>query len=149
VKLDCKITCIDPRQEWLDKLPDCASLKKLCINEMPTYVEKIPEASFVVLMTMGHSTDKPILLEILRNRQFPYIGVIGSDAKAARLHKDIDEAGLPCESKQSFYCPLGLSFGTNHPQEIAISIVAQLLQERDKHLLHRKPESAPLHSHSS
>ena len=46
-------------------------------------------------MTMGHSTDGPILTEILRTRSFPYLGVIGSAAKAARLKKDLREAGLP------------------------------------------------------
>ncbi len=149
VKLDCKITCIDPREEWLQKLPDYASLKKVCLNDMPSYVSKIPDGSFLVLMTMGHTTDKPILLEILKTRNFPYIGVIGSDAKAARLYADIREAGLPEEATKEFFCPLGLQFGSNHPQEIAISIVAQLLQERDKYQALSKPHSSPQPSTSS
>lgn len=132
-KLDCKITCIDHRAEWLDKLPESPSLGKiLCSEDYKAHVKEIPEGSFVLLMTMGHSSDLPILLEILKTRQFPYLGVIGSDAKAARLRKDIIEAGLSQHSTKAFYCPIGLHFGSNHPQEIALSISAQLLQERDR-----------------
>lgn len=133
-KLDCRILCIDPRQEWLDKIPDSPKLVKKQVAEMPSYVAQIPDDSFVVLMSMGHSTDKPILLEILRNwhaRQFPYLGVIGSRAKAARLYRDLEEAGLPKSYKDLFYCPVGLELGSNEPQEIAISVAAQLLQIRD------------------
>jgi xanthine dehydrogenase accessory factor len=130
--LECRITCIDPRLEWLSKLSDNPKLKTECLDDMPSYVKNIADNSFVLLVTMGHTTDKPILIEILKNRQFPYIGVIGSDAKAARLKKDIAEAGLPDTCQNQFFCPMGLNLGSNHPQEIAISIVAQLLEQRDK-----------------
>lgn len=130
--LDCRLTCIDPRQEWLDKLPESASLKKIHAEDMVSAVKDIPEGSFVLLMTMGHTTDKPILLEILRSRKFPYLGVIGSEAKAVRLRSDVKDAGLPEEKNKEYFCPVGLPIGTNHPREIAISISAQLLQERDR-----------------
>lgn len=131
ITLDCKITCIDPRQEWLDKLPESSAIKKICTDDMPSQVKSLPDGAFVLLMTMGHTTDKPILLEILRTRTFPYIGAIGSEAKAVRLRNDVTEAGLPEEKTRAYFCPVGLKFGTNHPREIAISIAAQLLQERD------------------
>lgn len=133
VKLDCRVTCYDSRQEWLDKLPVSPRLKKVQCAELPDMVAQIPARSFVILMTMGHTTDKPILLEILRNwdkKPFPYLGVIGSKAKAVRLYHDIAEAGLPPSYKDLFRCPMGLPIGNNHPQEIAISIVSELLQER-------------------
>lgn len=134
-KLDCRITCIDSRVEWLDKLPESPKLRRVLLTEMKEFVPEIPSDSFVLLMTMGHSSDKPILLEILnrwKNVKFPYLGVIGSDAKAARLRKDIAEAGLPEELSKVFFCPIGLPLGSNHPQEIAVSITAQLLQVRDQ-----------------
>ena len=131
LNLDCQITCIDPRQEWLDKLPEHFKLTKIKTDDMPAEVEKLSNDSFLTLVTMGHTTDKPILLEILKTKKFPYVGVIGSRAKAIQLEKDIEEAGLPESSKDAFYCPMGLDIGNNHPQEIAISIVAQLLEKRD------------------
>ncbi len=132
LNLDCCVHCIDPREEWLNKLPNAPNLTKIQSSDMPSEVQNIGESAFVLLMTMGHTTDKPILLEILQTRSFPYLGVIGSQAKAARLKKDIAEAGLPAAAKSAFYCPIGLDLGSNHPHEIAISIVAQLIQERDR-----------------
>lgn len=130
LKLDCRVTCIDPREEWLAKMPDGPRLTKVLTSDMPGEVAKIPEGSFVVLMTMGHTTDKPILIEILRTRTFPYLGVIGSNAKAKRLRQDVLDAGLPEEMTKAFLCPVGLDLGSNHPQEIAISVAAQMLQRR-------------------
>jgi xanthine dehydrogenase accessory factor len=130
VKLDCRITCIDPRDEWLARLPESSKLTKVLSADMPSEVERIAEGSFVILMTMGHTTDKPILIEVLRTRTFPYLGVIGSNAKAKRLRQDVLAAGLDEAATRAFFCPVGLEIGSNHPQEIAVSIVAQMLQVR-------------------
>src|SRR6266516_4626952 len=91
----------------------------------------VTDDGFVVLVTRSHTTDKPILIEILRTRTFPYLGVIGSDAKAAVLRRDIAEAGLPEDAKRAFFCPIGLDLGSNHPYEIAVSVVAQMIRIRD------------------
>lgn len=130
VRLDCRVTCYDTREEWLSRLPDSPRLTKVLSSDLPGEVAKLPDGAFVVLMTMGHTTDKPILLEILRTRTFPYLGVIGSNAKAKRLRQDVRDAGLPEELTKAFFCPVGLEIGSNHPQEIAISIAAQMLQTR-------------------
>lgn len=130
LRLDCRVTCFDPREEWLSRLPVSPKLTKILAPDMPSEVSKISEGSFVVLMTMGHSTDRPILIEILRTRTFPYLGVIGSNSKAKRLRKDVLDAGLGEEMTRAFFCPIGLALGSNHPQEIAISVAAQMLQIR-------------------
>jgi xanthine dehydrogenase accessory factor len=132
LSLDCQIQCMDPRQQWLNKLPKSHKLSLIHTEDMVSEVKHLASDTFVLLMTMGHTTDLPILLEILRTKQFPYLGVIGSRAKAARLKKDVDEASLPPASKESFYCPIGLDLGNNHPHEIAISVAAQLIQDRDR-----------------
>lgn len=135
INLDCRVTCYDTRSEWLDRLPGSPKLKKVQSDSLPGMVSQLVPDSFVILMTMGHTTDKPILLELLRHwktTSYPYLGIIGSKAKAARLYKDIEDARLPADYKSLFHCPMGLPIGNNHPQEIAISIVAQLLHERDK-----------------
>lgn len=132
VHLDCHVTCIDPREEWLSRLPESPKLTKIRNDDMPSIVKTLPDDAFVVLMSMGHSTDKPILLEILRTRTFPYLGVIGSNAKANILRRDIEEAGLPPQMQRAFFCPIGLEIGTNHPWEIALSVAGQLVQVRDQ-----------------
>jgi xanthine dehydrogenase accessory factor len=95
-------------------------------------VSELADDSFVVCMTMGHATDRPILEEIFRQgRQFPYLGVIGSRAKRSVLVKELTAAGFSAEQANAFECPIGLELGTNQPGEIAISVVAQLIQKRD------------------
>ena len=141
VHLDCQITCIDPREEWLARLPPSPKLTAIRSDDMPSMVESLPDDAFVALMTMGHTTDKPILIEILRTRSFPYLGVIGSAAKANILKRDLEEAGLPSEAKQAFFCPIGLSIGSSHPYEIAVSAIAQMLSVRDQ-LRHARSLSA-------
>jgi len=132
LKLDCRVTCFDTREEWLARLPSSPKLTRIHSDNLPAEVSKVPGNSFVVLMTMGHTTDKPILIEILRTREFPYVGVIGSNSKAKRLRQDIADAGLPEDAQRAFYCPIGLEIGSDAPQEIAVSVAAQLLQERDR-----------------
>jgi xanthine dehydrogenase accessory factor len=85
-------------------------------------------------MTKGHTTDRPILRRALMEREFPFIGVIGSDAKAAVLRRELIAEGVPPERATRFHCPVGLEFGSNHPHEIALSIAAQLISERDRRL---------------
>src|SRR5712691_11900561 len=82
IHFDCQIACIDPREEWLSKLPQSPKLTTIQTSDMPSVVKTLPDDAFVVMMTMGHASDAPILIEILRTRRFPYVGVIGSEAKA-------------------------------------------------------------------
>jgi xanthine dehydrogenase accessory factor len=132
-QLDCHVTCIDPRGEWLDRIPANARLRKVRCDDPRTLVAELPADAFVVCMTMGHATDRPILEEIFqRGRTFPFLGVIGSRAKRAVLLKELAAAGIPIETASAFHCPIGLDIGTNQPGEIAISLVAQLIQERDR-----------------
>jgi xanthine dehydrogenase accessory factor len=132
-QLDCHVTCIDPRAEWLDKIADRARLRKIRCDEPRTTVAELPSDSFIICMTMGHATDRPILEEIFRQgRTFPFLGVIGSRAKRAVLEKELAAAGIPTEQAAAFHCPIGLDIGTNQPGEIAVSLVAQLIQERDR-----------------
>lgn len=130
VNLDCRVTCIDPRPEWLEKLPSSPRIETIESAEPASLLPALPAGAFVLLMTMGHTTDRPILAGILKTRRFPYLGVIGSDSKAAVLRSELTAEGIPPEQQQ-FRCPVGLEIGTNHPYEIAISIVAQMLQVRD------------------
>ncbi len=131
VHFDCQIKVIDPRAEWLERLPKSPKLTPVQTSDMPSEVAAIPEGAFVALMTMGHTTDKPILLEILRTRRFPYLGVIGSKSKAAILRRDVAEVGLPEEAQHAFFCPIGLEIGSSNPYEIAVSVIAQMIAARD------------------
>ena len=131
--LECRITCIDPREEWLARLAKHPRVTTICTDDSPAHVAALPTDAFVLCMTMGHRTDRPILEEIFRrDREFPYLGVIGSKAKRAVLSRELKAAGIPAEQIESLHCPIGLDLGSNLPGEIAISVAAQLIQEREK-----------------
>src|SRR5260370_31385313 len=126
----CAITCIDPREEWLAKLPKSPKVTAIQAADMPSMVKGLPLDALLLLMSMGHTTHKPVLIEILRTRKFPYLGVIGSEAKANVLRRDVADAGLPVQDQNAFHCPIGIAIGTNHPYEIALSVIAQLIEKR-------------------
>lgn len=102
------------------------------LADLASAVDTLAPDTFVLCMTQGHRTDRPILHRALATRNFPFVGVIGSAAKAAVLRKELLADGLASERADGFHCPVGLAFGTNHPHEIALSIAAQLLTERDR-----------------
>jgi xanthine dehydrogenase accessory factor len=130
--LDCLITVVDPRREWLDRLPRARNARYVEAAEPADLVSTMPDGAFLLCLTKGHASDRPVLQRALAERQFPFIGVIGSDSKAKVLQKELMASGLSAKRAKQFHCPVGLPFGSNDPREIALSIVAQLLTERDK-----------------
>ena len=132
LKLDCQLTCYDTRSEWLEKLPESTKLKKFCVENLEENVEETPEKAFVLIMTHGHRSDFYVVQKFIEQRNQPFLGVIGSRSKAATLKKELKKEGLKQKQIEKIICPLGFSLGGNQPQEIAVSITAQLLYERDK-----------------
>ena len=130
--LDCLVTVVDPRREWLDRLPRAANVRYRQSDRPEELVPEMPDGAFLLCLTKGHASDRPVLQRALAERKFPFIGVIGSAAKAAVLRRELVAAGLPAKRARQFHCPVGLPFGNNDPREIAVSIVAQLLTERDR-----------------
>jgi xanthine dehydrogenase accessory factor len=130
--LDCQLTVCDPRAEWLDRLPRARNIRYTHSDQPADLVPQIPDNAFLLCLTKGHASDRPILQRALTEKNLPYIGVIGSDAKAEVLRRELIAAGLPDALTRKFHCPIGLSFGTNQTHEIALSIAAQLLTERDR-----------------
>jgi xanthine dehydrogenase accessory factor len=130
--LDCKVTCLDQREEWISRLPQSSKLTTVVTDKLSDEVAKLPDNTYVTLMTMGHSSDLPVLVEVMKNRsRFSYVGNIGSEQKRRRLESDLMTAGIPQNLLQEFFCPMGDTFGGNNPAEISFSIVAQILKTRD------------------
>lgn len=134
LKLDCDITCADPRIDWLNKLPEHYKLTKVLTDDMKSVLKTLGPHTFITSMTMGHAFDLPILVEAMKNYHFPYIGVIGSEAKAHILKSDLRKAGIDETLIAQLHCPIGEPFGNNHPTEIAFSIVSQLIKIRDSRI---------------
>ena len=130
--LDCALTVVDPRREWLDRLPRARNARYLQHDNPAELVPTMADHAFLLCLTKGHASDRPVLERALAEKNFPFVGVIGSAAKAEVLRRELTAAGLPAARAAQFHCPVGLDFGTSHPHEIALSIAAQLLSERDR-----------------
>lgn len=129
--LACRVDVIDVRADWLEGLPKAGNVKVHCVSAYEEGVGLVNEKSYILCLTKGHSTDRPVLREVLR--RYPggaFLGVIGSLAKRAVLSRELREDGIEEEQLEKVVCPVGLPIGTNDPAEIAISIVAQLLERR-------------------
>ena len=130
--LDCQLTVVDPRREWLDRLPRARNARYVQHDNPADLVPTMPDHAFLLCLTKGHASDRPVLQRALAERAFPFVGVIGSASKAKVLQREMIAGGLPAKRAKEFHCPVGLPFGNNDPREIALSIAAQLLTERDK-----------------
>ncbi|MCP4783658.1 MAG: xanthine dehydrogenase accessory protein XdhC [Fuerstiella sp.] len=132
LQMNCRVTWLDQRPEWLSRVQEHPKLTKICTQNLQDEVKQLDPGSFFVLMTQGHATDLPVLAEVLQTMRPPYVGVLGSLQKAKILRRDLKGKGFSDEKIASFFCPMGLPIGNNTPPEIAISVLSQLIQERDR-----------------
>lgn len=84
---------------------------------------------FVVIVTRGHQYDAFVLQEVLRH-DFKYVGMIGSKRKVKIILENLKQMGFAEELIDRVHAPIGLDINAETPQEIAISIVAELIKER-------------------
>jgi xanthine dehydrogenase accessory factor len=132
VELDCHVVCVDTRTEWLERLPRNDKLEACRVSNYCDGVDRIAPGADVILMTMGHGSDMPILKAIeKRGMAIAHLGVIGSDAKSGIVRRQLAQDGLPREFIDGIVCPLGDKVGNNTPAEIAVGIVTQLLRLRN------------------
>lgn len=130
-EMDCRITCIDTRPEWLDRLPKSDRLDRRLVGEFRDGVNLIAPGAFVLVLTMGHATDLPVLRAIWSSKaDVSFIGTLGSDSKAAIMRREMKQEGLPPEFIERVRCPVGEKFGDNTPSEIAVSVLTELVRKR-------------------
>ena len=89
--------------------------------------------TYIVLLSRGFSRDRAIL-ENLITKNFKYIGMIGSANKIRTMKEDIKKDGVEESAFSKFKAPVGLDIGAETPDEIAISIVAELIAVRSNKL---------------
>lgn len=87
-----------------------------------------PDTYFVVV-TRGHRFDRECLLEIMKH-ETGYVGMMGSRARSARMKQTLLEEGIPEKMQQRLHAPIGLKIGAQTPEEIAVSIVSEILAVR-------------------
>ena len=81
----------------------------------------------IVILTRGHRYDTEVLLQAVKTNA-GYVGMIGSRRKIAMAMETLRSEGVPEEVIQSVYTPIGLPIGAETPAEIAVSILAEIIQ---------------------
>ncbi len=130
VRCGFNVTVIDDRADFCsgDRFPGCDCVVIDSFEAMPDF--PADGDSYVVIMTRGHAYDKDVLRWALGKRPF-YLGMIGSKSKRDALYKKLnEEEGFPMEQLQAVFCPIGLSISAETPPEIAVSVMAEIIQHR-------------------
>ncbi len=123
-------TVIDNRESFAnrDRFPEAA---EIFAEEYEDVFAKLPvnETSYVIIVTRGHRDDMRVLRwAITTNAR--YIAMIGSKRKVISVIRELEKEGAAAESFQRVFAPMGLEIGAISPEEIAVSVVAEMIAVR-------------------
>ena len=131
VMLGLPVTGLEERPDYADALRRAGAEKVLCgpYAENLTQVEGSAETYFVVA-TRAHSFDVECLTEIYKKR-FAYVGMLGSRSRSALVRRQLIEAGTAPEKTEELHAPIGLAIKAQTAQEIALSILAEIVEVKN------------------
>lgn len=129
---------VDERAEWCHstRLPEAICRHLQNPLEFVLSWDWDRARSWAVVLTHSHDLDRA-LMEQLVPLDLVFLGLIGSKTKWRRLHERLKTAGIALDRLAKVHCPVGLDLGGEAPQEIAISIGAQVLQSYYQATQHR------------
>ena len=130
VQLSFKVSLIDSRESWTNpnELDDNVNV----INEEPDwFIKTCPHLarSYILIATHSHALDQDLVEALLTQEHSPhYLGLIGSRAKWKRFYQRLENKGISIQKLERVVCPSGLNINAQTPPEIAISVLAQMIQ---------------------
>ncbi|MCF8567245.1 XdhC family protein [Alicyclobacillus tolerans] len=131
--VDFRTVVLDDRADFAsrERFPDADELVAVdgfeqCIKDLP-----IAQDSYLVIVTRGHLHDLTVLAQAVKSEAC-YIGLISSRRKREMLYRALRESGVADEELKRVHSPIGVDIGAQTPEEIAVSIVAELIQVRGK-----------------
>ncbi len=125
------VTVIDDRGEFANsqRFPDATQIVVLDTFDNCFSGVQIDANSYVIIVTRGHVHDKTVLGQILRSSP-GYLGMIGSRRKRDAIYDALEEEGYSREEFTRVHCPIGLPIKAETPEELAVSIVGELIKFR-------------------
>lgn len=121
---------VDDREQYAnrERFPEASGIYAEEFDK--TFAQLDPnEFSYIVITTRGHKDDMRVLRWAVSTRA-RYIGLIGSKRKVLEIYKVLESEGVPRERLERVHAPIGLEIGALTPEEIAVSIVAELIGVR-------------------
>ena len=136
--VDFETWIIDDREEYAnnERFPDaegsvvCRDFDH-CFEDLESSGAQIDSVSYLVIVTRGHRGDLAVLRQAL-NKPYAYLGMIGSRRKNALLYEQLREEGVSEDKIATVHAPIGLEIGSETPEEIGVSIAAEMILERSK-----------------
>lgn len=123
------IGVVDDREAFANK-ERFPMAQDVCTSYQEAFDKIQPNAaSYLVIVTRGHKEDMRVLAWAVRT-QARYVGMIGSKRKVLSVYKALEQEGYRPEEFERVYAPMGLEIGALSPEEIAISVVAELIAVR-------------------
>jgi len=125
-----RVVVIDDRQEFANekRFPDANEIIVLPFGEAFNRI-RITASSYIAIITRGHIHDRHVLREALK-RNSAYIGMIGSKRKRDMIYRSLIKDGFSREKLDQVHSPIGLDIGAETPEEIAVSVIAELISKR-------------------
>ena len=125
------VTVLDDRSDFAhpSRFPDCTTISEnftIALRDMP-----LGSSTHVVIITRGHEHDVDCLMEILP-KEAAYVGLIGSRRRVSFVLQWLEEKGFSRERLKDVFTPIGIPIGAESPEEIALSIVSELVCVRRK-----------------
>jgi xanthine dehydrogenase accessory factor len=121
---------VDNREAFAncERFPEAAAVHAEEYEEIfPKLV--INESSYVIIVTRGHRDDMRVL-KLAMGTQARYISMIGSRRKVINVIRELEREGLPHGAFERIHAPMGLDIGAISPEEIAISVAAEMIAVR-------------------
>jgi xanthine dehydrogenase accessory factor len=122
-----RVHVVDDREKFAnrERFPTAVDV---VVDDIPQWIDRanLPAHAYAVIVTRGHTNDLEAL-RVLAPRELRYLGLIGSRAKVARIYEALVADRMPAEMLQKVHAPIGLDIGAVTPQEIAVSILAELI----------------------
>jgi xanthine dehydrogenase accessory factor len=126
------VTVIDDRPSFANTMRFPQAEKVICESfENSFHLIDFRPSDFVVIITRGHRYDGVVLREIL-NHECHYVGMIGSKRRVMGMMTELLSEGFPAYQLDKVHSPIGLDIGAITPDEIAISIVSELIACKNK-----------------
>ncbi|MCI0663284.1 MAG: XdhC family protein [Acidobacteria bacterium] len=121
--LDFKVYVVDPEAKR-EQFPDA----HVVLNDLESIKTRIDSQSYVVVATMGTGDEEGLESVVMTNSK--YLGLVASREKAKSLFQYIQDRGAPAENLDRIRCPAGLELGSETLPEIALSVMAEIIQLR-------------------
>ncbi|WP_147565467.1 XdhC family aldehyde oxidoreductase maturation factor [Clostridium tyrobutyricum] len=126
---------IDDRAEFANKNKFPEADKILVLDDFKNCMDSldIDDRSYIIIVTRGHKSDLIVLKQALKTRAY-YIGGMGSKRKKLEFFNKLKDDGFDDKALGRIFIPIGIEIGSETPEEIAVSIVAELIQKRSQNI---------------